>query len=285
MVHSISASLDGSWPADKQEPGLPDDRYGRFIGRLFFALPGIVMDWIDLAFATQHTGLGQHVLSEQRSTAFEASKQFTTAMDMLLEYSVGLYERNPKCSPEGLMDPLVSFEQAAIDIISSFKIPGSSHSSAVKYRLPADWMKSKRPKEVQSTTLTTRDLETLHLQRAYARLVSSLLPLRAALARILAGHGDDSPKTGNAARRRRYRLRQRRRVAFPVQIDIYDDDIQLLRHCKLISAQEKQDQTAVTSAIESMLLFSFFTYPESLLLPWHERVLRQWGRITAIPDV
>lgn len=125
----------------------------------------------------------------------------------------------------------------------------------------------------------------LQIHRELMKVLTELMALRRALLRI-SERQQEAPESGpisDAERARRYRARKRRRVAFQIPFDVYDDDLEMLRRYGLLTLPEKADRGAVADALDALLVNAFVTYPHERF-PWRERIARQRGRISAVHE-
>ncbi len=119
--------------------------------------------------------------------------------------------------------------------------------------------------------------------QSFARIMAYAVSLRLGLESLRTELSEEGAMD-DAERARRYRARKRRRVAFQAVIDVYEDDLTLLRQFGFLSPSESEDRELVTKEMETFLLHAFLTYPHSPR-PWRERIGRQKGRMSALgPD-
>jgi hypothetical protein len=278
----LSAAADRmDYQGNENHPG------GRFLDRLLLLLPQLIHDYVDLYWSGIVTEqLHRHVLTDRRSD-FEATLEvIDLGMWLVLRRANEMALENGKEDPDEMQSVVVEAlweiaraAFAVIETLNSSKLVGGSAVPAGRLRRAL----RRTGKDTEQHTTSLDALQAAHIQRVYARMAASATSLRLALQRIVS-RAVEGEEASNAARLRRYRARKRRRVAAVLPIEVYDDDIELLRQFGFLTAAEKSDQAAVAEALETFLMFGFLTYPDLPADPWRNRTAKQQQRISALLD-
>ena len=119
------------------------------------------------------------------------------------------------------------------------------------------------------------------LQGVLIQTATLAITEKRALERALAPPPEPNKTTTSLERVQRMRRRRARGVAAPVTIDLYFDDIELLRRFGYLAGADVADREALAAAVETFLMSSFLTYFDKRL-PLRERLAKQKGRLAEL---
>jgi hypothetical protein len=110
---------------------------------------------------------------------------------------------------------------------------------------------------------------------ALTRVANGAIAGRTLMRRLLSREwGSDRPnEKTNAARLRRQRERRRKGVAYRLSVDVYANELELLRQMGFLAGRDKDDKTAVEAALEAFLLAAFKSYPDDMTWMSRHRLL------------
>ncbi|MBQ0820988.1 hypothetical protein KBI52_12300 [Microvirga sp. HBU67558] len=269
----------------------PNDKVVAFSQRLFWILPHLMYEWIWVSAATTGDQVERGVLPEAVFEFREALGELDLGFErVMVGFVVAREEKDAELqdlSMQSVLTGLARIQRASHGVISTLINPSANpHSSKKGHWYPTAWAKTLFRMGRDSFMPPQEALETVNLQQSLSKLASLCLSTRAALSRLMEAPSTDettlSEAERNAVRVKRYRERKRRRVAFTAQVEIYDDDLDLLRQFGFLTSSEKNNQEAVSSAVQSFLLHGFTSFSDLPPDLWRDRLSKQRGRVSGL---
>jgi len=235
---------------------------GPFLVRLMRTLPNLVAAWSGIHVLPDTAA--DAIIPDHRADFSEVCADIERHIIDLMQCALEIQKGNPLHAR--VMSALGGVEETSLALMGM----------VVNHRFSFDGFRNDEQPPLVFRQVATADF----LAHSFARITAYAVSLRIGLSRLQSG-GSEVRAMDDAERARRYRARKRRRVAFQATIDVYDDDLALLRQFGFLLPTESEDQEVATKELEAFLLHAFLTYPHSPR-PWRERITKQSGRISSL---
>lgn len=263
------------------QPGaaLDAEAHALFSSLLANRLSAFFTDWVNSQFANLRGDVTACVLRDRRADFVANSEILSDTLEISLNTAIAYHQGDHGASPDLILDALIGFRDAALEIVSSFRAPDRPFD-------PKALKGSTQPDPDRAIEAMLATLGPLHYQRLFVRMATEVTAFHSHLVYVLS-LGTEEARTraeenANTVRVRRHRDRNRRRVAAVLPVELYEEDLALLQRFGLLSLNKDVNTDLVGSALDAFLLYAFLTYENDPPRPWRERVANQKRRIKAI---
>jgi hypothetical protein len=228
----------------------------------------MVGPWIEVnVVALRWRGREDAILDDRRVDYYEAVAALNRAMQGFHISLLALFDGEPPAEHlEKAVQELLRLAREALTAISCLE--NMAFASSGEGGAPS--------------RLSELALIGARVQNALATLVSLGLALRSALDRALAPPEEE--ENVNTARVRRYRDRKRRGVSTIINLELYEDDLELLKRFGYLDEAEAHKEDALAGAVQSFLLHGFLTHQGKAPRAWGERLNKQKRRTRALSE-